>query len=187
MWNSYTHLVFKCTTYKIKKNWKHLTVNRIWLLIWFVTNLKKTNNTNNFGCFIIKLKRHHSRVFSWYSMSKQLQILKYIWFGKKAYLYGWEEIFLEGNIVCFSKLDKKCHYKWDKHTCNSSQTVIHIAYIDKILYHIGFILFFLWKWTRHPINIDNMIIRDSVLYQLCHVISLDLQVTEQIIIKSHNT
>lgn len=108
-----------------------------------------------------------------------------IW--KKAYLYGWEEIFLEGNIVCFSKLDKKCHYKWDKHTCNSSQTVIHIAYIDKILYHIGFILFFLWKWTRHPINIDNMIIRDSVLYQLCHMISLDLQVTEQIIIKSHNT
>lgn len=105
-------------------------------------------------------------------MSKQLQILKYIWFGKKAYLYGWEEIFLEGNIVCFSKRDKKCHYKWDKHTCNSSQTVIHIAYIDKILYHIGFILFFLWKWTRHPINIDNMIIRDSALYQLCHVIRL---------------
>lgn len=53
-----------------------------------------------------------------------------IW--KKSILLWMRGDFLEGNIVCFSKLDKKCHYRWDKHTWSSSRTVIHIAYIDKI-------------------------------------------------------
>lgn len=107
---------------------------------------------------------------------------------KSIYVCMRGDFFLE--CVCFNKLDEKCHYKWNKHTCSSLRTVKHIAYIDKILYQIGFIRFFLWKWTRHPINIDNtsnMIIRDSALYQLCHVIGLDLQITKQINIKFPNT
>lgn len=109
-----------------------------------------------------------------------------IW--KKEYMYAWEEIFLE--CVCFNKLDEKCHYKWNKHTCSSLRTVKHIAYIDKILYQIGFIRFFLWKWTWHPINIDNtsnIIIRDSAFSQLYHVIGLDLQITKKINVKFPNT
>lgn len=107
---------------------------------------------------------------------------------KSIYVCMRGDFFLE--CVCFNKLDKKCHYKWNKHTCRSLRTVKHIAYIDKILYQIGFMRFFLWKWTRHPINIDNtinMIIRDSALSQHCYVIGLDLQITKQINIKFPNT